>query len=61
LKLSLHGHIHESPNVSGKWCSKLGKTISIQPGQSQQGEDFLIYVLIDLETMKIERKIVNRN
>ena len=56
-KLSLHGHIHESPDVSGNWYSHLGKTISIQPGQSHQHENFLHYVLVDLETMDFERKI----
>ncbi len=50
--LSFHGHIHESPDISGHWYSKLGKTICIQPGQSQ---DHLIYVIIDLSTMEIER------
>jgi len=59
-KLSLHGHIHESPNVSGKWCSQIDKTICIQPGQSHQHENFLNCVLVDLETMNIERKIVKR-
>jgi len=57
-KLSLHGHIHESPDVSGKWYSQLGNTICIQPGQSEQDEDYLSYVLIDLETMNMERKVV---
>ncbi len=57
-KLSLHGHIHESPNVSGKWHAQIDNTISIQPGQSQQDDDSLIYVLIDLETMVMERKII---
>ncbi len=60
-KLSLHGHIHESPDVSGKWYSLVGNTICIQPGQSGQDDDSLIYVLIDLETMNIERKIVKRD
>ena len=57
-KLSLHGHIHESPTISGKWLSQLGKTICIQPGQFRQDEDSLIYVLIDLDTMNMERKII---
>jgi Icc-related predicted phosphoesterase len=54
-KLSLHGHIHESPLVSGKWSSELGKTICIQPGQSHQTEKSLFYVVIDLKRMNIER------
>lgn len=53
--LSLHGHIHESPDVSGKWCSKLKKTICIQPGQSAHYEEYLVYVTIDLKTLEIER------
>ncbi|MHA2009290.1 MAG: metallophosphoesterase family protein [Promethearchaeota archaeon] len=59
-KLTLHGHIHESPDVSGKWYSKLGDTICIQPGQSRQDKNSLTYVLIDLETMEIERKVVEK-
>ncbi len=59
-KLSFHGHIHESPEVSGVWHSQLGNTTCIQPGQFQQNKDSLIYVLIDLETMKLERKVVTK-
>jgi len=50
-KLSLHGHIHESPELTGKWMAKLGRTICVQPGQLNK----LTYVLIDLDTMEIER------
>ncbi|MDO8726305.1 MAG: metallophosphoesterase [Candidatus Methanoperedens sp.] len=50
-KLSLHGHIHESPEVTGKWNAKLGRTICIQPGQL----DEFTYVTIDLSTMKFDR------
>ncbi|MDY6967456.1 MAG: metallophosphoesterase [Spirochaetota bacterium] len=32
--LTLHGHIHESPNVSGNYIEKTGRTVSINPGQS---------------------------
>lgn len=46
--LSLHGHIHESPDVSGYWYRRLGTTTCIQPGQP---DDELAYVLVDLETM----------
>lgn len=60
-KLSLHGHIHESPIISGNWSSELGKTVCIQPGQSHQNEDILFYALIDLETMKFERFTSPRN
>jgi Icc-related predicted phosphoesterase len=48
--LTLHGHIHESPQVSGVWKAKLGRTTCIQPGQ----EDKLTYVLINLEDSELE-------
>jgi len=50
-KLSLHGHIHESPEVSGRWFGKIGNTICIQPGQTGR----FTYVAIDLSTMEFER------
>ena len=59
-KLSLHGHIHESPEASGKWYAQIGKTICIQPGQSHQHENFLTCALIDLDTMDFERKIIKK-
>jgi Icc-related predicted phosphoesterase len=49
--LSLHGHIHESPEVSGKWHAKLGNTVCIQPGQLTS----FTYVTIDLHSMKFDR------
>jgi len=63
-KLSLHGHIHESPEVTrsprlsksdggqaGRWYAELGRTICIQPGQLNE----FTYVTIDLSTMKFDR------
>ncbi len=34
-RLSTHGHIHESPSYSGCYWTKIGNTISIQPGQEE--------------------------
>lgn len=51
--LSLHGHIHESPEVSGQWHGKLGNTICIQPGQMAP----FTYVTIDLQSMKFDRHV----
>ena len=31
--LTLHGHIHESPEVSGSFLDKIGTTFSVNPGQ----------------------------
>jgi Icc-related predicted phosphoesterase len=52
--LSLHGHIHESPNMTGIWRADLGKTVCVQPGQAVAS---LIYVSIDLESMTMERVV----
>ncbi len=31
--LTLHGHIHEAPQISGSFMDRIGKTLSINPGQ----------------------------
>ena len=48
---AFHGHIHESPRVSGTWQAPLGSTICIQPGQL----DPLTYVTINTESALVER------
>lgn len=45
--LTLHGHIHESPQMSGSWNDKIGKTICINVGSSYP-EDRLNCVVIDV-------------
>jgi Icc-related predicted phosphoesterase len=32
--LTLHGHLHEAPELSGTYMERIGKTLSINPGQS---------------------------
>lgn len=54
--LSLHGHIHESPEESGVWKAMVGRTVCIQPGQSANG---LTVVIGNLETMEFERRIID--
>jgi Icc-related predicted phosphoesterase len=49
--LSLHGHIHESPQMSGKWKGQIGETVCMQPGQERD----LVYVVIDLDGMAVSR------
>ena len=56
-RLSLHGHIHESPTCSGKWWGRIGQTLCIQPGQLES----LSYVFIDLDTMEFERYALEHN
>ncbi len=56
-RISLHGHIHESPYLSGIWSAKIGKTWCIQPGQLND----LSYVVIDLSfdgNIKINRQTI---
>lgn len=43
--VTLHGHIHESPRVSGNYEEMIGNTLSINPGSAN-------IVLVDLEKRK---------
>ena len=49
----LHGHIHESPEMTGIWKAQIDNTICIQPGQMKR----FTYVTIDTQTMEIRREI----
>ncbi len=57
--MTLHGHIHESPDVTSQWCSPIGDTVCVQPGQSEEGGP-LSLVIVDLneESRTFERRIV---
>jgi uncharacterized protein len=44
--LSLHGHIHEAPRISGSHMHRLGTTIAVNPGQAR---DSLRYALIEVD------------
>ena len=48
--LTLHGHIHESPKMSGSWKDKIGKTICVNVGSSYP-EDKLNCVVIDVDDL----------
>lgn len=52
--LALHGHVHESPLVTGKWRGKIGDTVCVQPGQNEN-KDKTHFMIIDLPSMKMER------
>lgn len=34
--LSLHGHVHEGPEMSGRWQTRLGRTLAVNPGHSDR-------------------------
>lgn len=53
--MSFHGHIHESPKMSGKWYSKIGNTIAIQPGQTEFDGSEFVYVIVDTDKGEYER------
>jgi Icc-related predicted phosphoesterase len=55
-RLTLHGHIHESPEESGTWRATIGDTVCLQPGQPP---DRLAVVVGRLDAMTFERKIFN--
>lgn len=57
--MTFHGHIHESPKISGNWYGKIGNTISIQPGQSEYREPELRYVIVDTDEDYYELKTIN--
>ncbi len=45
--LTLHGHIHESPELSGTYFDRMGETLSINPGQftSAGGKGFELHAV----------------
>jgi Icc-related predicted phosphoesterase len=47
--LTLHGHIHESPQMSGKISHKLGRTLCINPGDSSRRLSAVTFELEDPE------------
>ncbi|MBN1896769.1 MAG: metallophosphoesterase [Candidatus Aenigmarchaeota archaeon] len=47
--LTLHGHIHESPRMSGSWKDIIGETISVNPGKGS----ILVFGLNDLNIMEV--------
>lgn len=53
--LSLHGHIHESPEESDTWMARVGRTVCVQPGQSAGG---LTAVVVRLDGMGFERVVI---
>lgn len=48
--LSLHGHIHESPALTGRFWQQIGRTVAINPGQR---DDALASVQVDLSAEAI--------
>ncbi len=47
LLASLHGHIHESPRVSGQIGMRIGQSLCLNPGQGESDGEFR-YLLLEL-------------
>jgi len=48
--LTLHGHIHESSEISGHYWDRIGKTMSVNPGQSTEELYAVVFELEDIST-----------
>jgi len=46
--LSLHGHIHESPEITNTWKTMVGETLSVQPGPAP--------IIVELDESGVEVK-----
>jgi Icc-related predicted phosphoesterase len=56
--LTLHGHIHESPELSGAYFDRIGNTISINPGQSAwSGSDLVTLHAVIFEIENVEETL----
>ena len=51
--LTLHGHIHESPRMSGSYFDKIGSTLCINVGSSYPN-NILNCVIVDIETLNLK-------
>ena len=51
--LTLHGHIHESPQLSGAFREQLGRTLCVNPGQTRERLHAVLFDLNDpLSTLR---------
>jgi Icc-related predicted phosphoesterase len=58
--LTLHGHIHESPELSGAYFDRIGETISINPGQpAWSGRDLMKLHAVIFEIENVEETLVH--
>jgi Icc-related predicted phosphoesterase len=52
--LTLHGHIHESYDVTSVWKRNVGKTLVVQPGQYGFSTNKVRFVKFDLESNRVK-------
>ncbi|GGH77221.1 Icc-related predicted phosphoesterase [Pullulanibacillus pueri] len=58
--LTLHGHIHESPHLSGQWIERIGKTVSVNPGQGQELHAVIIDINAQKKTIALEHTLFGK-
>jgi uncharacterized protein len=59
--ISLHGHIHESPSMSGRWVEKLGETICVNPGQQSSELHAVIFELNDTQVESLSHTVYGQS
>jgi Icc-related predicted phosphoesterase len=42
-RVSLHGHIHEAPALSGTFAEMLGETLVVNPGRTYESLDAVVF------------------
>jgi len=58
--LTLHGHIHESPELSAAYMARLGQTIMVNPGQFiQRGNDLYKLHAVTFDIERIEETLMH--
>lgn len=54
-RLTLHGHIHESPTISGAYFDRLGRTVVVNPGCDYQ-RPHLVFIDLD-QPLELEHSV----
>jgi Icc-related predicted phosphoesterase len=58
--LTLHGHIHESPELSGAYLDRIGETLCINPGQSAwSGRNLTKLHAVTFEMENVKRTLLH--
>ena len=55
--LTVHGHIHESPEYTGKWARHFGNTWVVQAGQIENDLHYAILDIMDDKIVKVTHSI----
>ncbi len=54
--LSLHGHIHESPEVTGRYWQQIGQTVAVNPGQNARRLS-AVSITLDESSIKLDHTL----